>query len=1480
MADQTIDKVQVEIQASAKGTSAVFDQLERNLEMLQKAINSIDTSKLQNVQKATNGTRVGVNTSGMQKAEKDVSASVAKIQQSLAGLNAYANAAMGGDKSAFHSYERGAMRLQSNIDVLKEKFAQLGNTNIPTEAFSKLDQQIANTKSQLDSLEKKRQEMKDKGKDLGPSGMNMKEYIELNTQINKIKATFDELKAKQDALVNSGKAFTDPFEPYKRSLTEVEKRLGETTQAVQTAVDAMSQSPGANVDNSGLTETKNKAIDARAALKKLYDGTIGKTLSALKSALKKIGSAITGIGKKTDGVFGKGFMKILKYGFGIRSLYVLFRRLRKAVTESFKELQNSGAFYEETKANIDALKQSLTVLKYQFGAAFEPIFNAVAPALKVLVDNLIKVMNVISAFMSKLVGRSTYSKAVLNAAAFADNTGKAAKAQKELNKQLQGFDELNNLTTNKSNPGSGSSGSNDDIPGATYVEEQVDSVLGDFGKELAEKIRSGDWKGVGQAISDKLSEAMEKINWDAVYQKAKDFGSGLANFLNGLINPRLFGNVASTLAGALNTALYFLNSFGTTFDWKNFGNSIAQGINNFLKTFDFAELGKTIHTWLAGLLDAAIELLENTDFELLGEKLGDFIANLDLKDLAKKLGKLALLIIKALGEALIGLLSNKDAMEGLGAALLVVLGAVSLKGLLGVIGASIAGALSGQTIAVAASGTTIALTGLTFTLSGLALYEASKAGNSIEHNPLDFDKETGVSDWTNTFKEMVWGSAGLAGLAATPSVLSSVATKGIGGLLTGFASGFAKAFPTTAAIAIGGTGGSMIGNKLFEMAFPDSPEAQKYADEYRGVGSPFHPVKNYKAAKEIAEGAKSGDLKKAWYRYDILGLRDFGDTFVNNAAYALDFDSTENNLRDRINAFPHALELVVSSAEKLTKKTAVDITKWGIDQVSTWKDVSEYSGSFLDFLTKNAKKAIKANPTIKAASQKINYMNGIGDSFMNLFWTAAGSSGSEVPDNYLLSGDSILGAFNSLTEAADKSNTSMAGFTNQVNSAFTAIKGMTAETTVLGQTSATTTASVEKSFSMIPGIVSNAVKDVTNNVDKGFNGMPSTVTKYANQSWQGLTNAFSKSGEWSNKTSSTISKGFNGMPSAVESKFKSAYDKGTTAWNGIDAWANGVTTRTSTGMNGMPTEVQKRFLDAYNQGTSKWNGLDSWAQKGANTVSTAFNTFSTATSRQFGDAYNQGTSKWNNLPSWASKIFMTVSSASQTNLEKIPGQFSTSFGNGTAQAQSKLSAFSTWMSGLNLVKKAGVEADESSFSSFRSKINSFMSEIRNNKKVSISVEGTGFSSIISNFNTLISKINQIKSSSSSVGLGLTTGIRSFRLMASGGVVGGATPAIVGEAGPEAVIPLTDGTIGKLASMIVGDMAVPDAPIMAGTTEYRGYGNDQSDIAEQNALLREEVMLLRQIANKELTVSSKDVFNATRSESENYYNRTGNSPFLF
>lgn len=622
MAEQKIDTLRVEIEATAKGTSAVFTQLESQLATVQKALDGLNIGKINAARNALNG---GLS---MGKAERDITNSIGKIQQSLAGLESYKNAALNGDSSAMTSFERRVTSIQSQMDVLGEKMKQAGQQN-----------------------------------------------------------AFDPSK----------------LDGYRETLYNLQDSLNGAKNDI-----ANMPAPNAEPAESALDRLKSAAATVGSAFGKL-GSAMRNAFSNLVSAVKKVHNAMSKLHDKISGFANKGFMRVLKYAFGIRSIYVLFRRLRKAITESFQELQNSGAFFQTTRANIESLKASLTTLKYQFGAVFEPIFNAVAPALQTLIDYLVSAMNALSAFTAKLMGKSTYSKAVANMGSLAKNTGSAAKAQKELNKQLQSFDELNNLTTNNGGGGGGGAGGGGSTAGANYVEESVDSVLGDFGKELADKIREGDWQGVGQAISDKLSEAMESIKWDKIYEKARNFGKGLADFLNGLITPELFGEIGKTLANALNTAFEALSNFAKEFDWVNLGLSIGTAITEWFKNADFALYGETIHDWLAGLLDAGIAMLDTVDFEEIGTKIADFLNNLQVADLASKLGTFARKLLEGLAEAIKGLWKNSDIQTKLGLAIVGALALAKLTGLSAQLGTALSSYLLANPIVVGKAAIVIAV---------------------------------------------------------------------------------------------------------------------------------------------------------------------------------------------------------------------------------------------------------------------------------------------------------------------------------------------------------------------------------------------------------------------------------------------------------------------------------------------------------------------------------------------------------------------------------------------------------------------------------------------------------------------------------------------------------------------------------------------------------------------------------------------------
>ena len=250
------------------------------------------------------------------------------------------------------------------------------------------------------------------------------------------------------------------------------------------------------------------------------------------------------------------------------------------------------------------------------------------------------------------------------------NTGgiakNAKKAKKEIQQATRAFDELKVIskqskdnTSGSGNGGSGGSGggSGGSGGGDTGKLVQTDTIFKKFKSNIK------DLEGLGKAISGALIDAMRGIDWDSIYAAADGFGTGLAQFLNGLFEGQkgttLFGETGKLIANSLNTVLHGLDSFGTTFNWKQFGNSIADGINKFFQNFDFALLAKTLNSWAQGAFDAVTTALSKISWKDVWKGVKEFLSNLDVKTVAIIIGALTI-------KKILGLHLAKKALEIIG----------------------------------------------------------------------------------------------------------------------------------------------------------------------------------------------------------------------------------------------------------------------------------------------------------------------------------------------------------------------------------------------------------------------------------------------------------------------------------------------------------------------------------------------------------------------------------------------------------------------------------------------------------------------------------------------------------------------------------------------------------------------------------------------------------------------------------------------
>jgi methyl-accepting chemotaxis protein len=357
-------------------------------------------------------------------------------------------------------------------------------------------------------------------------------------------------------------------------------------------------------------------------------------------------------------------------------------------------MANTQAAQGDFAKTANTWANSVRVLKQEFQAWGSIIGSVVINALKPFVQALNKVMLKVISFTRtvadalgaifgwtiEISGRGATADGMEDIADgvgdIGDNADSSNKKAQKLKKTLLSIDEIHALDDNSDSGSGGGSGSGGS--GGGGADSGVNSSLKKT-DGLLEKYKSSikDLYSLGKYIGDALASAMESIDWKKIYQKADNFGKGLADFLNGLISPRLFYDLGATIAGSLNTALHFLNSFGTTFDWTNFGLSIANGINGFFENFDFALLAKTINAWVQGIYTMLTTAIKNVSWKDILKGITDFLSNLDIKTveiivgtllikkiISLKLGSVALAFIgKSLSKAIAQAIASKIGFE-------------------------------------------------------------------------------------------------------------------------------------------------------------------------------------------------------------------------------------------------------------------------------------------------------------------------------------------------------------------------------------------------------------------------------------------------------------------------------------------------------------------------------------------------------------------------------------------------------------------------------------------------------------------------------------------------------------------------------------------------------------------------------------------------------------------------------------------------
>ena len=209
--------------------------------------------------------------------------------------------------------------------------------------------------------------------------------------------------------------------------------------------------------------------------------SLRKALDKTNTSHKKLNREIKNTTKSHEGFnisLKKGLTTILKYSLGIRSLYVLFNKMRAAMIDGLGQL---AVKYSDVNTQMSSIISSINQMKAAVTSVVQPLLNILAPALEKVAQLVADIAYKVASFMAALTGQSYVYKATRLQTDYAASLDKTAKSAKEATKELGKYDKLNVIHQDKD------SGSDDGGVGTMGFEKvPIDSTMADWAKKFKE----------------------------------------------------------------------------------------------------------------------------------------------------------------------------------------------------------------------------------------------------------------------------------------------------------------------------------------------------------------------------------------------------------------------------------------------------------------------------------------------------------------------------------------------------------------------------------------------------------------------------------------------------------------------------------------------------------------------------------------------------------------------------------------------------------------------------------------------------------------------------------------------------------------------------------------------------------------------------------------------------------------------------------
>ena len=153
---------------------------------------------------------------------------------------------------------------------------------------------------------------------------------------------------------------------------------------------------------------------------------------------------------------------------------------------------------------------------------------------------------------------------------------------------------------------------------------------------------------LGKGLTAWFQNAFGRIDWTTIRATVIAGMEDITGFLNEVITPENFSTLAKSISEAFNSLFLGIQKFAEGVDWKQWGQSIATGINDLFKSFNPKQAGQAINNLAHGLLDMILTAIQDINWDDVSNAIVEFISNIDWEGLGAKAKEISTQLMDAL----------------------------------------------------------------------------------------------------------------------------------------------------------------------------------------------------------------------------------------------------------------------------------------------------------------------------------------------------------------------------------------------------------------------------------------------------------------------------------------------------------------------------------------------------------------------------------------------------------------------------------------------------------------------------------------------------------------------------------------------------------------------------------------------------------------------------------------------------------------